>query len=361
MEIRTREDIERMKHENNTHGEHEEGERLEFKSEWPTGENIQHTICAFANAAGGMILIGVDYDNASRRIQGYQGIPVTAGLKERAVDIGGNISPRVIPHSELINVGNDRVVQVIEVKRSQMIPHMANNKRYYMRIDSQNLPMPEAIVEKLYLARYAQKEKAAKILEGNRFFLEQRERPWLSICFCPLYLEDNLISHSKDNLDFLNSLRDIIDRGEYWFRSFIFGYNLFIPDRARISPELTKFVFRIYHHGLFVFGKLIEDDHIYWRSINNWLERASKIYIKLFSKFSCPGFTRISLALNRMNNEKIYFDDRFMDGQAIPQKEAELVFVQDFEDTEISSSMGNIVDAFKTKILAAHGLDEYIS
>jgi hypothetical protein len=184
-----------------------EGEKWEFKSTWPASQSVEKTICAFANTAGGIVLIGVDYDNASNQIVGFPGIDKARNLEERALDIGGNINPRVIPSSWLIDVAAGRTVQVVQVFKSRIIPHMASNYIYYQRADKENVPISESVVERLYLARQVQEKEAETFLREREYFRLPGNPHWLSINFCPLYLEADLIGHSRSNLSFLNSLR----------------------------------------------------------------------------------------------------------------------------------------------------------
>lgn len=131
----------------------EEGENWEFKSDWPPNEKTRRTLCAFANTSGGYLLIGVKYDNKKIRIEGFPGVAFAPQLTEKAISIGGNINPRVLPEPKLIEVGQDRVVVGIKVNRSHLIPHMASDGRYYLRAGNQNVAMPESLVDKLYQAR----------------------------------------------------------------------------------------------------------------------------------------------------------------------------------------------------------------
>lgn len=354
MELRTLDDLNVIKNEGV-----KEGEKWEFKSTWPNNERIEETICAFANTSGGLILIGVNYNNTTDSIDGFPGIFKTRNLTERAINIGGNINPRVIPSSWLIEVGQDQVIQAIEVRKSRMIPHIASNGRYYFRADKTNVFMPESLIEKLYIARHAQREEATKILTDRKFFLMPREKPWLNICYCPLYLENDLVVHSRENLTFLNSLIAEIDRNLIniiSFRSAYYGYNFLLPPTGN-----PNYLLEVYRHGLFVTGTLIEDlPAPLWEHLKLWFNKTLKIYSKLIERFKYPGFTRISLALNRMNNESVVFGDSRMDGMSVPPNLTEIILSQDFEDAEITGHGDDILKSFYIKLLAMHGLDDYI-
>ena len=141
----------------------EEGEKWEFKSDWPSNEKTERTLCAFANTSGGYLLIGVNYNDTTNKIEDFPGIALVDQLREKAISIGGNINPRVLPEPELIEVGKNRVV-AIKVNRSHLTPHMASDGRYYLRAGSQNVAMPESLVAKLYQARYFEQEKALTLL-----------------------------------------------------------------------------------------------------------------------------------------------------------------------------------------------------
>ena len=44
-----------------------EGLRIEYKREFPQNVDLAKTICAFANGAGGILLIGVEADKVEER------------------------------------------------------------------------------------------------------------------------------------------------------------------------------------------------------------------------------------------------------------------------------------------------------
>jgi hypothetical protein len=185
-----------------------------------------------------------------------------------------------------------------------------------------------------------------------------RETSWLSISYCPLYLENDLVVHSRGNLTFLNSLIPEINPMliNISFRSTYYGYNFLIP--ATGNPN---YLLEVYSHGLFVTGKLIEDlPTPHWEHLKSWFNMTLKIYSKLIERFKYPGFTRISLALNKMDNKSVVFGNSRMIAMSVPSNLTEIILSQDFEDAEITGHNDNILKSFYIKLLAMHGLDDYI-
>lgn len=333
-----------------------EGERWEFKLAWPANEKIEETVSAFANTSGGIILIGVEYDNVSDSIRGFPGIAKTRNLTEKAIHIGGNISPRLTPSSWWIDIdaAGTTAVQVIEVNKSRGAPHMASSGRFYMRADKINAIMPEAFVEKLYMTRQSQAEQSYKIVTEKNYFLPPPgANRWMSICFCPSYLERNIIGHSRLNYDFLNAIRTAIDRNlcAAFFGSFIDGYILHLDDRF----------WKIFHHGLLAYGISMIGENPRWERIEDWLTKTIEMYSQLLRKFKYPGFTEVTLAINGMRGHKIFFEDGRMNALSQNPGVEELLWSYEFEDNDILQSPNRVKGRFFTGVLAAHRLDEYIS
>lgn len=252
MELKTVDDLDALK----TAGM-KEGEKWEFKSAWPANQKVEKTICAFSNTSGGMILIGVNYDNSLNQIVDFPGIDKARNLEEKPIDIGGNINPRIIPTSWLIPLPSGKIVQAIEVFKSHMIPHMASDYIYYQRVDKESLPFPESIVERLYLARQVQQKEADAFLKEKEYFKFSGDPHWLSICFCPLYLEPDWISHSRSNLNFLNSLKDIIGM-PIPFGSIPEGYKSDIRQSPKVGKAVYDYLVEVLNNGALVSGRWIE-------------------------------------------------------------------------------------------------------
>ena len=94
-----------------------ESKTLEFKRDLSSPRNLLKTLVAFANSAGGKLVVGVDDD---RRVVGVAD-PLDA--EERLCNlIADSISPRLIPNVEIASIG-EHVVLVVDVFLSSARPH----------------------------------------------------------------------------------------------------------------------------------------------------------------------------------------------------------------------------------------------
>ncbi|MBS0357046.1 MAG: putative DNA binding domain-containing protein, partial [Proteobacteria bacterium] len=113
-----------------------EGKTLEFKRDLSSPRNVLKTLVAFANAAGGSLVIGVD--------DSRQALGVADPLDEEARIcnlIADGISPRLVPNVELTSVG-DRTLLIVEVFPSSARPHYVNGlgpeQGAYVRLGASN-------------------------------------------------------------------------------------------------------------------------------------------------------------------------------------------------------------------------------
>ena len=95
-----------------------EGKTLEFKQDLSSPKNILKTLTAFANTAGGVLLIGLE--DSSRAVLGVDN-PLDE--EERLCSlITDSIEPRLVPNVELVN-WKGRNVLAVEVYPSALRPH----------------------------------------------------------------------------------------------------------------------------------------------------------------------------------------------------------------------------------------------
>lgn len=113
-----------------------ESKTLEFKRDLSSPRNVLRTLVAFANAAGGRLVIGVD--DARRVI----GVADPLDEEERICNlIADSISPRLLPNIELVSVENHTPLAV-EVFPSSARPHYLKAQGpehgVYVRLGSSN-------------------------------------------------------------------------------------------------------------------------------------------------------------------------------------------------------------------------------
>ena len=95
-----------------------EGKTLEFKQDLSSPKNILKTLTAFANTAGGILLIGIE--DGSRAVLGLEN-PLDE--EERLCSlIADSIEPRLAPSVELVH-WKGRTLLLVEVYPSALRPH----------------------------------------------------------------------------------------------------------------------------------------------------------------------------------------------------------------------------------------------
>ncbi len=100
-----------------------EGKQLEFKRDLSSPKPLLKTLVAFANTAGGHLIIGVG-DKAGVDDKGFVvGVDDPLAEEERLTSlIADSIFPRLLPNIELLTVDNKTVLRV-EVFLSNSRPH----------------------------------------------------------------------------------------------------------------------------------------------------------------------------------------------------------------------------------------------
>jgi ATP-dependent DNA helicase RecG len=124
-----------------------ENKILEFKQDFSSPRPILKTLVAFANTAGGRLVIGVTDDKQ------LFGINNPLDEEERLSNlIADSISPRLVPNIELLTTDNTTVL-VIEVFLSNSRPHWLNKEGpehgIYVRLGSTNRQADQALIAEL--------------------------------------------------------------------------------------------------------------------------------------------------------------------------------------------------------------------
>ncbi len=125
-----------------------EGKTLEFKRDLSSPEGLLRTVVAFANTAGGTVLLGVE--DGTRRVRG---VADPLALEERVASvISDAITPRVLPDLELLRYRRTHVLAV-QVYPSPSRPHFLTRKGLdrgtYVRVGSTNRQADAALVAEM--------------------------------------------------------------------------------------------------------------------------------------------------------------------------------------------------------------------
>src|SRR5208282_2962796 len=121
-----------------------EGLRIDYKKDFPS--ELNRIAASFANTAGGIILLGIETDEANVPSQ-IVGVPLVKGLEERVLNICHSgiyppITPdvKVCPYSSTDGSSPDKCLIMVRVHESAQAPHLIGKKRnlIYVRIDNES-------------------------------------------------------------------------------------------------------------------------------------------------------------------------------------------------------------------------------
>lgn len=124
-----------------------EGKTLEFKRDSASPTLLMQTLVAFANTAGGRLVIGV---GDKRQIVGLKA-PLDEEERLRSL-IADSIAPHLVPNIELITV-NDTTLLIVEVFVSALRPHClkaeGHEQGVYVRIGTSNRQADNALIAEI--------------------------------------------------------------------------------------------------------------------------------------------------------------------------------------------------------------------
>ena len=132
-----------------------EGKTLEFKRDLSSPDPVLRTVVAFANTAGGVVVIGVE--DKTRQVRG---VADPRAMEERIANLlSDSIAPRLVPDIEVLPWRNTHVVAV-DVHPSSTRPHYlaraGETDGTYVRVGSTNRRADHALIEEL--KRYGRNE-----------------------------------------------------------------------------------------------------------------------------------------------------------------------------------------------------------
>lgn len=129
-----------------------EGKTLEFKRDLPKSDGLLRTLVAFANSAGGVILLGVE-----DKTRNVCGVPDPVLLEEQiANQVSSGVRPQLLPAVEILPWRNTHVVAVV-VHLSSNRPHCVSKlgtpAGVFVRVGSSNRRVDAAMLAELERSR----------------------------------------------------------------------------------------------------------------------------------------------------------------------------------------------------------------
>lgn len=128
-----------------------EGVTIDYKADFPA--ELERTVAAMANTAGGIVLIGVAEDRTSTKpLMPPVGVPLIRGLPERVISTClTGIAPPIVPEIAIAQDSSGvHCFVVVRVPQSHQAPHAtARNTRVYLRRGSINSPEDLATLDEL--------------------------------------------------------------------------------------------------------------------------------------------------------------------------------------------------------------------
>jgi predicted HTH transcriptional regulator len=126
-----------------------EGKSLEFKRDLSSPDGVLRSLVAFANTAGGTLLIGVE--DKTRHVRG---VKEPLAMEERLANlISDNIAPRLIPELEILPWRRRAHVLAVQVYPSPVRPHYLKGagleNGVFVRVGSTNRRAEPEMVEEL--------------------------------------------------------------------------------------------------------------------------------------------------------------------------------------------------------------------
>ena len=210
-----------------------EDSTIEFKRELPHRRSLADEIAAFANAKGGVILIGVDDDS---EIVGVDRQDLDA-IEKTVVEIcRDNIDPLVLIFTEKLQI-DDKNLLKIEVPSSLFVHKTSNG--YFIRHGSSKREMPTE-----QLARLLQSRSQARIIAFDEQFVPNTNKETLREPLYQRFITEAVAAHEVEDLLLKRSL---LVREDQHYRASVAGI-LMCYD----SPDdylYNSFIQAVYYSG----------------------------------------------------------------------------------------------------------------
>jgi hypothetical protein len=291
-----------------------EGLRIEYKEDFPKNEGLARTICAFANTAGGIILLGVKADRERSIPVGIPGIRMMKGLEEKVVNIClSHILPVIMPEIKLcpfkLDDGSERAVLFVRVGLSYVSPHYVwQTKEILVRVNCENERADLQIIEDLI-------ERRKRIRNGSIFTSSSASTAWTTKLVTAEasffetavvllhFAKENAVSFSKENdAMFCQMANEVMRLPELTPQP-----NWLILDNRNSEGQTTRFC-RVDGDGRLIFQRVADVKNNVLAAFESFvfLTKVLKIARKMCSYLAFYGDVSVGLTITSPLNLKLH-------------------------------------------------------
>lgn len=289
--------------------------RIDYKRDFPN--ELERIVASFANTAGGIILLGVDTDEANKPNQ-IVGVTYVKGLEEKVLNIcHSNTSPPITP--EVIacpypstDVGNlDKCVIMVRVQESTEAPHFVGKKRnfIYIRIDNESEQADADSIERLMEKHEKGIEKSRKLLE-SRTLASPLSVPIAGIPEFPNWQTTQVIVIPSS---ITRSLIEFTQETDSFLRGLPSGHLQFGEETPKqngiewhFKNDDSEYFAEVTHEGLFQYKQAKKrGDTLYFPRVIQLISDAANFAIAMYKEFGFTGKVIVSLALDGTKNRKL--------------------------------------------------------
>ncbi len=289
--------------------------RIDYKRDFPS--ELERIIASFANTAGGIILIGVETDDANKPSQ-IVGVEYIKGLEERVLNICHSntsppITPEVIvcPYSSTGGDTPDRCVMMVRVQESSEAPHFIGKKRnlIYIRVDNECEQADADSIRHLMTRHEKGIERRTKALE-TRMLVSPLPPQIAGIPEFPNWQTTQLIvvpaSMTRSMTEFTQETDRMLSRLPQ-------GYLQFGDENPKqngiewyFKSDESEYFAEVTHEGLFQYKEGHKTgDALYFSLVVQLIYDATNFALAMYKAFAFTGRVIVSLALDGTRNRRL--------------------------------------------------------
>lgn len=292
--------------------------RLDYKEDFP--RDLAKIVIAFANTAGGIILIGIRTNRNTNLPETIVGVPLSAGLEERVINITmSNIKPPISPEVKVCPYKSsdglpqdDRAVVVVRVPQSDVAPHSdSHNNAIWVRnhntCDQASLDVIERLLErrdKGTLLRERMEQEANQVatnaipgfplIDGRIRYSEIRISPLFPLKITFNKSTDDFLRRQVESIDSINEASPKLSGIDFTSRS--------------QSTNLPRRFFSFSRNGYFIYIEPLEmptSEEIYAERVIQILIKMLRASVRIFEHFGYFGRLSIQVLVNDVRGMKL--------------------------------------------------------